>query len=65
MPQTIVRVRATNGQWRVDRNGTVVTRLPVREDALAVARALASRDHGFLIAEDRTGRLVERDDYHR
>jgi hypothetical protein len=65
MHQTIVRVRATNGQWRVDRNGTVITRLPEREEAVALARELASRDHGFLIAEDRAGRLVERNDYNQ
>lgn len=65
MPQTIVRVRATNGQWRVDRNGTVISRLSERDEAVALARELASRDHGFLIAEDPSGRLVERSDYNR
>jgi hypothetical protein len=49
----------------VDRNGTVITRLPEREEAVALARELASRDHGFLIAEDRAGRLVERNDYNQ
>jgi hypothetical protein len=49
----------------VDRNGTVISRLSEREEAVALARELASRDHGFLIAEDPAGRLVERSDYNR
>jgi hypothetical protein len=63
MAQTIVRVRPTNGLWRVEHNGTVVKKMPIREEAIALGRELAHMHHGVLIGEDPAGRLVERDNY--